>query len=118
MVHSVEPVAFPHSCFPWYADTTTAPPLLARRRILWEAALTVWHTEMPDYRPCFIHRDFHPGNILWVRGRCSGIVAGPTPAAERPGPDKVQLVRDIDDARSRACPTERRRTQNNTGVGM
>lgn len=74
MVHSVEPVRFPRTYFPWYADTTTAPPLLARRRILWEAALTVWHTEMPDYRPCFIHRDFHPGNILWVRGRCSAIV--------------------------------------------
>ncbi len=81
MVHSVEPVGFPHTYFPWCADTTTAPPLLARRRILWEAALTVWHTEMPDYWPCFIHRDFHPGNILWVLGRCSGIVDWPNEPA-------------------------------------
>lgn len=37
----------------------------------------MWHTEVPNYRPCFIHRDFHPGNILWVRGRCSEIVDWP-----------------------------------------
>ena len=29
---------------------------------------------MPSYRPAFIHRDFHPGNVLWRRAACSGIV--------------------------------------------
>ena len=29
---------------------------------------------MPPYRPTFIHRDFHPGNVLWSRGRASGVV--------------------------------------------
>ena len=29
---------------------------------------------MPSYRPTIIHRDLHPGNVLWQRGRCSGIV--------------------------------------------
>ncbi len=26
------------------------------------------------YRPAFIHRDFHPGNLLWSRRRLTGIV--------------------------------------------
>lgn len=25
----------------------------------------------------FIHRDFYPGNVLWARGRCTGIVDWP-----------------------------------------
>ena len=29
---------------------------------------------MPAYAPTFIHRDFHPGNVLWARGRVSGVV--------------------------------------------
>lgn len=23
---------------------------------------------------CFVHRDFHPGNVLWNRGRITGVV--------------------------------------------
>ena len=45
--------------------------------MLWERAVEVWHTAMPEYRPVFIHRDFHPGNVLWARGRCTGIVDWP-----------------------------------------
>lgn len=73
-VQDTKPDGSPHEYFPWYADTTTEPPPLARRPALWETALTVWHTEMPDYHARFIHRDFHPGNVLWLRGSCSGIV--------------------------------------------
>jgi len=45
--------------------------------MLWERAVEVWHTAMPVYRPVLIHRDFHPGNVLWARGRCTGIVDWP-----------------------------------------
>jgi Ser/Thr protein kinase RdoA (MazF antagonist) len=73
-VHAVDAGAFPHQYFPWYAGTTTAPPAGATWPALWEAALEVWHTRMPRQPPCFIHRDFHPGNVLWLRGRLSGVV--------------------------------------------
>jgi hypothetical protein len=49
----------------------------ARRPWLWERAIEAWHTAMPNYRPVFIHRDFPPGNVLWARGRCTGMVDGP-----------------------------------------
>jgi aminoglycoside/choline kinase family phosphotransferase len=29
---------------------------------------------VPAYEECFIHRDFHPGNVLWSRGAVSGLV--------------------------------------------
>ena len=73
-IHATDPAGFRHDYFPWYAGTTTAPPPLAAWPELWEAALAVWHTEMPPFPPCLIHRDFHPGNVLWMRGRCSGVV--------------------------------------------
>jgi aminoglycoside phosphotransferase (APT) family kinase protein len=28
----------------------------------------------PDDAPVFIHRDYHPGNVLWSRGAVTGVV--------------------------------------------
>jgi aminoglycoside phosphotransferase (APT) family kinase protein len=28
----------------------------------------------PPHRPCFIHRDYHPGNTLWTGTRLVGVV--------------------------------------------
>lgn len=28
----------------------------------------------PQVKPCFIHRDYHPTNILWVDDKVSGVV--------------------------------------------
>lgn len=73
-IHATDGAGLGHHYFAWYADTTTGPPPHATRPHLWEAALEVWRTQMPEYAPCLIHRDFHPGNVLWRRGACSGIV--------------------------------------------
>ncbi|HUS62101.1 MAG TPA: aminoglycoside phosphotransferase family protein, partial [Acidimicrobiales bacterium] len=43
-----------------------APPGATDQR-LWRRAIEIWHTQMPTYRPGFLHRDFHPGNVLWKR---------------------------------------------------
>ena len=76
-IHAVDPDGFPHDYFPWYADTTVAPPPHSTRPRLWETAIELWHTAIPPYEPRFIHRDFHPGNVLWSRGRPSGVVDWP-----------------------------------------
>jgi aminoglycoside/choline kinase family phosphotransferase len=73
-IHAVDASTFAHEYFPWYADTTVAPPPAARRPELWERAIDVWHREMPSYGSGFVHRDFHPGNVLWSRRRLGGIV--------------------------------------------
>jgi aminoglycoside phosphotransferase (APT) family kinase protein len=73
-VHAVNPSGFSHRYFPWFEDISLRPPSTARRPGLWERALEVRVSGMPSYRPTFIHRDFHPGNVLWQRQACSGIV--------------------------------------------
>jgi len=76
-VHAVDAAPFAHAYYCWCVGDMDGPPRHARRPCLWERAVEVWHTAMPEYRPVFIHRDFHPGNVLWARGRCTGIVDWP-----------------------------------------
>lgn len=73
-VHAVDPSGFAHRYFPWFDDLPLGPPSAARRPRLWERALEVRASAMPSYRPSLIHRDFHPGNVLWRQQRCAGIV--------------------------------------------
>jgi Ser/Thr protein kinase RdoA (MazF antagonist) len=73
-IHAVDASTFPHEHFAWYADTTVVPPPDTSRSALWERAIETWHDARPRYTPTFIHRDFHPGNVLWSRGALSGIV--------------------------------------------
>lgn len=73
-VHGVSGVGFRHSYFPWCRDTSTRPPRACRRPAAWERALELWRSSEPPYQPCFIHRDLHPGNVLWSRGAVAGLV--------------------------------------------
>ena len=73
-VHAVNADDLGHEYFPWYEAEMTTPPPLSRRPELWEKAIQLWRNAMPDYRPTFIHRDFHPGNVLWSRRRGTGVV--------------------------------------------
>jgi aminoglycoside phosphotransferase (APT) family kinase protein len=41
---------------------------------LWERAVDVVRREPPAYEGAFLHRDFHPGNVLFAEGRISGVV--------------------------------------------
>ena len=73
-IHDVSPAGFGHDYFPWYRGVLIGPPAGAGRPALWVAAIDRWVHHMPAYRPTFVHRDFHPGNVLWSRGRRTAIV--------------------------------------------
>jgi aminoglycoside phosphotransferase (APT) family kinase protein len=73
-IHDTEPAGFGHDYFPWFDEVTFRPPAASRQPKPWERALALRDTVTPSYRPTLIHRDFHPGNLLWLRGRCSGVV--------------------------------------------
>lgn len=73
-IHAVDPSGFPHQYFDWFDGADRRPPTDARRVKLWERAIEVLSSGPPPFRPVFVHRDFHPGNVLWRRGRCSGVV--------------------------------------------
>ena len=66
-IHAVDAAAFGYRYFPWYRGAITDAPPGATDQRLWRRAIDIWHTQMPTYRPGFLHRDFHPGNVLWKR---------------------------------------------------
>ncbi|WP_165279918.1 phosphotransferase family protein [Paenibacillus protaetiae] len=41
---------------------------------IWDEVIAVVQTPPPVYDPVFIHRDYHPGNVLWQDKRVSGVV--------------------------------------------
>ena len=73
-VHAVDPMDFGHAYFPWCRHEMTAPPTGTANPSLWERALELWHAGPPEHDVVFVHRDFHPGNLLWVDVVLTGIV--------------------------------------------
>jgi len=59
---------------PYELAKELAPPPWTRRRRAWERAIGVYLGPPPSGERVFIHRDYHPGNVLWARRRVSGIV--------------------------------------------
>lgn len=57
-----------------YEQGSYEPPPWATSRPVWERAVEIFHGPVLDTERCFVHRDFHPGNVLWDRGRVSGVV--------------------------------------------
>jgi aminoglycoside phosphotransferase (APT) family kinase protein len=57
-----------------YALETRCPPAWTSRPDLWERAFAVFDEPPPSAERRFIHRDFHPGNVLWTGGAVTGVV--------------------------------------------
>jgi aminoglycoside phosphotransferase (APT) family kinase protein len=51
-----------------------AVPRWSQRPKAWEKAIELVEGKPPIYRECFVHRDYHPSNVLWDGGHVSGIV--------------------------------------------
>jgi Ser/Thr protein kinase RdoA (MazF antagonist) len=67
-IHAVDASPFAYRYFPWYQGALTDAPAGATALRLWRRAIEIWHRKMPVYRFGLLHRDFHPGNVLWKRG--------------------------------------------------
>ena len=75
VVHSVRVAA--GGALPYYRPyplRMRRPPAWAGRPDVWERAFDVLDAESPKQELLFVHRDYHPGNVLWEGGRVSGIV--------------------------------------------
>ena len=72
VIHEVEaPAGFRQ--YRRYVRPGAQPPPWSSRPSLWERAIAVADAAVPD-EVGFIHRDHHAGNVLWWRGRVSGVV--------------------------------------------
>ena len=63
-------------------------PASATRPALWEAAFDVLRQQAPEPATCFIHRDLQHFNLLWQRGRLTGVVDW---ATARTGPAEFDI---------------------------
>jgi aminoglycoside phosphotransferase (APT) family kinase protein len=60
-----------------YQQDNYQPPDWARWPRVWERAAEISHEPPPSLPEVLVHRDFHPGNVLWRRGAVSGVVDWP-----------------------------------------
>ncbi|MEU6894384.1 aminoglycoside phosphotransferase family protein [Streptomyces sp. NPDC046557] len=62
----------------WTSPERVSPPAATVRPRLWRCAVDVIRRDPPAYRGRFLHRDFHPGNVLFTGSgddlRISGVV--------------------------------------------
>ena len=74
-VHDVPPDALRAWSYRGYHEGLALPkPAWWRDSRTWERAVRRTETARPAADPVVIHRDFHPGNVLWVDGRLGGVV--------------------------------------------
>ena len=73
-LHDVDPSQPGLPSLTTYAQRRYDPPRWTTDPALWERAGELFHQPVPLSEVGFVHRDFNPGNLLWVRGRLSGVV--------------------------------------------
>lgn len=85
------------SYFPYYVQDEERPlPPRSRRPELWRTAYRLVEQPWPEARPTLIHRDYHPGNLLWRRGTLTGVTDWVNTSNGPPGIDvahcRINLV--------------------------
>jgi aminoglycoside phosphotransferase (APT) family kinase protein len=73
-IHRVAPAERPRDYQAWSAPDRVRVPEATERPEVWQAAVDGIRREPPPYRGCFLHRDFHPGNVLYGPTGITGVV--------------------------------------------
>lgn len=73
-IHAVDAVEYPWEYFTYMNMSLFDTPSWSRVPELWQRAIDYVKGPRPCCTPCFIHRDYHPANVLWDQGRVSGVV--------------------------------------------
>jgi len=71
-------------------ERVVAPPFSTRPG-LWEGVAEILEGPRPVHRETFIHRDYHPGNVLWDGSQVAGVVDWATAAWGPPGIDLARM---------------------------
>lgn len=73
-VHTIDAGDFSWKYFTYYDIAGRETPTWTHFPEQWDVAIRLARQPRPSFRPCFIHRDYHPANVLWSGDRISGIV--------------------------------------------
>jgi aminoglycoside phosphotransferase (APT) family kinase protein len=60
--------------YPWFDQDALETPTWSKYPDLWPQAFETVRSPWPAYQPVFLHRDYHPTNVLWMDGKISGVV--------------------------------------------
>lgn len=74
IIHSHKAPDFGWDYRSWVNLSNLQVPTWATQPRLWERAIALWHNGQPSEDAVFIHRDFHPANVLWQGETVSGVV--------------------------------------------
>ena len=73
-IHRLDADGFPWTYRRYNAGTELEVPGWSRKPDAWYRAIDIVNSEPPRARECFIHRDFHPSNVLWADDKVTGVV--------------------------------------------
>lgn len=73
-IHTVEAAEFAWNYFSYNDIKTINIPKWSSQPLLWKKLLEIVRVQRPETKLCFIHRDYHPTNVLWKNGKISGVV--------------------------------------------
>jgi aminoglycoside phosphotransferase (APT) family kinase protein len=76
-IHSLQVGTFPWHYQPYNDISTLQTPTWSTVPELWERTIEIVNGPQPETHECFIHRDYHPTNVLWQADQVSGIVDWP-----------------------------------------
>ena len=88
-IHQVSPEGFAWDYFPYTPLDQLSVPTWTPHPAWYERLIEVLSDPRPDVPIRFIHRDYHPNNVLWGDGRLSGVVDWPNACR---GPAQVDLA--------------------------
>lgn len=73
-IHRVEASGFRWKYRRYNDGARLSVPAWSKQQAAWKTAIEIVEGVAPSYRECFIHRDYHPSNVLWQNGSVSGVV--------------------------------------------
>lgn len=95
-IHKVEPQDFSFKYFTYNDVSSIQTPKWSINKEHWEKLIDFARKGAPEFKSRFIHRDYHPANILWKDNKVSGTVdwvnACIGPAAVDVGHARVNLA--------------------------
>ena len=73
-IHRVDAAGFPWKYRRYNDRESLSVPRWSSQPDAWRRAIQVVEGPQPSYRECFVHRDYHPSNVLWQNGAVTGVV--------------------------------------------
>jgi aminoglycoside phosphotransferase (APT) family kinase protein len=73
-IHRVDAAGFRWKYRRYNDGEALAVPNWSKQRDAWKEAIEIVEGPPHSYAECFVHRDYHPSNVIWQNGSVTGVV--------------------------------------------